>query len=58
MLKAIQEKYRKGYISLEERMGCGIGACMSCVCKASNADELYYRICKEGPVFEIGKVEL
>lgn len=58
MLKAVQAKYKRGYISLEERMGCGIGACMSCVCKANNADELYYRICKEGPVFEIGKVNL
>ena len=45
------------YVSLEERMGCGIGACLVCVCKktggAANA-----RVCKDGPVFEIGEVEI
>ena len=38
-------------------MGCGIGACLVCVCKktggAANA-----RVCKDGPVFEIGEVEI
>lgn len=58
MLKAISEVYTEGFISLEERMACGIGACMSCVCKDKQVDEMYYRICKEGPVFEIGKVSL
>ncbi len=39
-------------ISLEERMGCGIGACMACVCKMKNNDGFKYkRVCIDGPVF-------
>lgn len=44
------------YVSLEERMGCGIGACLVCVCKKSGKQE-NARVCKDGPVFEIGEVE-
>lgn len=58
MLKALESKYTKGYTSFESRMACGIGACMGCVCKDKEDGELYYRICKEGPVFPIGKVGL
>lgn len=57
MLKFVEEKFDRGYISKEQRMACGIGACMGCVCKNKNIKNKYYRICKEGPVFEIGKVE-
>lgn len=60
MLRALDEQYkdRKGFLSLEERMGCGIGACYACVCKLQNDPEgtSYRRICKEGPVFPIGEV--
>ena len=38
-----------GELSMEERMGCGFGACMGCSCKTSDGG--YKRICKEGPVF-------
>ena len=39
-------------ISLEERMGCGMGACLVCVCKVRRADgEGYARVCADGPVF-------
>lgn len=58
MLKALEERYTKGYTSFEARMACGIGACMGCVCKDKKDTEIYYRICKEGPVFPIGKVGL
>lgn len=58
MLRAIEANYTKGYTSFEARMACGIGACMGCVCKDKKDQEIYYRICKEGPVFEIGKVGL
>lgn len=44
------------YVSLEERMGCGIGACLVCVCEKTNGE--HARVCKDGPVFEIGKVVL
>lgn len=43
-------------VSLEERMGCGIGACLVCVCKKSDGGNA--RVCKDGPVFDIGEVEL
>lgn len=56
MLKAIQKKYRQGYLSLEARMACGIGACMGCVVKDINGNSL--RVCKDGPVFALGKVVL
>lgn len=56
MLKAVSERYRHGCISLEARMACGIGACMGCVVKTSDGESR--RVCKDGPVFEIGKVVL
>lgn len=56
MLKAINEKYSQGYISLEARMACGLGACMGCVVKDVAGHSL--RVCKDGPVFEMGKVAL
>lgn len=55
MLLAIN-KVCQGYISLESRMACGIGACMGCVVKKPNGESL--RVCKDGPVFAIGEVEL
>ena len=45
------------FVSLEERMGCGIGACLVCVCKKTDGKG-NARVCKDGPVFEIGEVEL
>ena len=44
------------YVSLEERMGCGIGACLVCVCDKTNGE--HARVCKDGPVFEISDVVL
>lgn len=44
------------YVSLEERMGCGIGACLVCVCEKTNGE--HARVCKDGPVFGIGEVVL
>lgn len=41
-------------VSLEERMGCGLGACLSCVRKIKGE---YLRVCKEGPVFWGDEVE-
>ncbi len=66
MLRAVKEYAAEGgiecYISLEERMACGIGACLSCVCQTRDIDEhnnvRNARICKDGPVFESSRVEL
>lgn len=55
MLRAVAENYR-GYISLEARMACGIGACMGCVVKTPDGGSL--RVCKDGPVFRTGEVQL
>lgn len=50
------------YLSLEERMACGIGACLACVCQSKEIDEHSQvhnkRICKDGPVFRAEEVEL
>lgn len=65
MLRAIkkyaQEKNMECWLSLEERMACGIGACLGCVCKSKEKDSHTNvnnkRICKEGPVFRAEEVE-
>ena len=50
MLKAVRKVMaeRRGQLSLEERMGCGFGACMGCSIKVKGG---YKRVCKDGPVF-------
>ncbi len=66
MLRAIKayalEHDMECYISLEERMACGIGACLACVCKSKEKDHHTNvnnkRICKDGPVFLATEVEL
>lgn len=63
MLKSLMEvlKEKEGYISLENRMACGIGACYACVCKKKNTKDKkteYSRICYDGPVYKVGDVEL
>lgn len=66
MLRAIkkyaEEKEIDAYISLEERMACGVGACLGCVCKTSKVDHHSHvnnaRICTDGPVFEAKEVEI
>ena len=65
MLKALKayamENHVECYLSLEEKMACGIGACLACVCKSSEKDEHSMvhnkRVCKDGPVFKAEEVE-
>ena len=46
-------------ISLEERMGCGIGACLGCAVKViSGKEDRFGHVCKEGPVFNATDVEI
>ncbi len=48
MLRAVYAKsVTSGQFSLEERMGCGFGACMGCTCKTKTGHK---RVCKDGPV--------
>ena len=66
MLRAIKQyAEREGieaYISLEERMACGVGACLGCVCKTKEKDAHSHvnnaRICTDGPVFNAQDVDI
>lgn len=66
MLRAIKAYAEENdilcYISLEERMACGIGACLGCVCKTKDVDAHSNvhnkRVCKDGPVFLSTEVEI
>lgn len=66
MLRAIkkyaQEKNIPAYLSLEERMACGVGACLGCVCKTKeknfHSQVNNTRVCTEGPVFLASEVDI
>lgn len=66
MLRAVkayaQGKNIEAYLSLEERMACGVGACLGCVCKTKEIDHHSHvhnaRICTDGPVFEAKEVDI
>ena len=66
MLRAIKayalEKGIPCWVSMEERMACGIGACLGCVCQSTETDAHSHvhnkRVCKDGPVFRSTEVEL
>ena len=66
MLRAIKayaaEKGMPAYISLEEHMACGVGACLGCVVKTKEIHHHTYvnnaRICTDGPVFEAAEVDI
>jgi 2-polyprenylphenol hydroxylase and related flavodoxin oxidoreductases len=48
------------YASLEERMGCGVGACLACVCSIKDESENGFhheRVCADGPVFDAKTVK-
>lgn len=56
-----------GEISIETAMACGVGACLGCARRlktppraglGAEANPVYARVCKDGPVFPIGQVEL
>lgn len=66
MLRAIkkyaEEKGIDAYLSLEERMACGVGACLGCVVKTKEVDHHSHvknaRICTDGPVFEARELDI
>ena len=57
-----EEKGIDAYISMEERMACGVGACLGCVCRTVDIDDhskvKNARICKDGPVFRACDIDL
>ncbi len=66
MLRAIKgfakERGMECWISLEEHMACGIGACLGCIVKSNARDEHTRvhnkRVCTEGPVFRAEEVDI
>lgn len=66
MLRAIKQYAAdnniEAWLSLEEKMACGIGACLACVCQSTEVDghSMVHnkRICKDGPVFNATEVDL
>ena len=62
MLRAVSalaaRKAIRCYISLEERMACGVGACLGCACELldENGNAYYGHVCKDGPVFDYRRV--
>jgi len=66
MLRALKtygaEKGIPVYLSLEERMACGVGACLGCVCKTTKTDHHSHvknaRICTDGPVFNAEDLDI
>ena len=63
MLKAVRayaiENNIPCQISLEERMGCGVGACLGCAVKVISGEEPKFgHVCKDGPVFNAADVEI
>ena len=66
MLRALKEYSKDAgircFVSMEERMACGVGACLGCVTRTVKQDAHSFvknaRICKDGPVFDAEEVDL
>ncbi|MBC1387665.1 dihydroorotate dehydrogenase electron transfer subunit [Listeria innocua] len=60
MLQAVKASFpgTKTYLSLEERMACGIGACYACVCPKAGDTKKQFKVCEDGPVFRADEVSL
>jgi dihydroorotate dehydrogenase electron transfer subunit len=63
MLKTLQkicDRHEvKAFASLEERMGCGVGACLACACMTARGGfhyKRYERVCADGPSFNLSEV--
>ena len=63
MMKRVAEQANKKgipcWVSMEERMACGVGACLGCACKTKdeNGDPRMARVCLNGPVFDAQEVD-
>jgi len=61
MMKAVSDIAKQHgvrlYVLMEKRMACGIGVCLSCVCRTTTGGSSgYSRVCKEGPVFNANEI--
>lgn len=62
-VKQLSEEWKiPAYVSMEERMACGVGACLGCVCTSTGTDDHSKvnnkRVCVDGPVFDASEVVL
>lgn len=55
--KMVQKRFPESYLSLEERMACGIGACAGCVVFSAD-QKSNFKVCKDGPIFKAKEVHL
>ena len=54
----IQDRGIPGQVSLEAYMACGVGACQGCAVKAASMeDQVYFSVCKHGPVFDAASLD-
>ena len=59
VIEIAKEQGIRCQVSLEERMGCGVGACLGCACKSvKDGEEHLTHVCKDGPVYESDEVIL
>jgi dihydroorotate dehydrogenase electron transfer subunit len=61
MLRAVSELVpdrRRAWLALEQRMGCGVGACLACVVPGARGGPRWVRVCSDGPVFRADAVDL
>lgn len=59
LLRAVERYFPDhphAYVSMEERMACGVGACYACVCQSKKDPSVNKKICDEGPIFKTGEV--
>jgi dihydroorotate dehydrogenase electron transfer subunit len=61
MLRAVAERAERNkwtaWVSVDNNMGCGVGACLTCVLKVREGDDwTWARACREGPVFDSGRI--
>lgn len=57
--RMVNDRFRAhphAYISLEERMACGIGACSACICQKAQDPTENLKVCDDGPVFKTATV--
>ncbi|MGX7013899.1 dihydroorotate dehydrogenase electron transfer subunit [Vagococcus silagei] len=61
LLKTVETKFNDiehVYLSMEERMACGVGACYACVCESKTEENKTKKVCEDGPVFKNGEVRI
>ncbi|MBC1603493.1 dihydroorotate dehydrogenase electron transfer subunit [Paenilisteria rocourtiae] len=58
MLRVVAERFanQRTFLSLEERMACGVGACYACIYQRTDDPTKSFKACDEGPVFRAGEV--